>query len=119
MGIRYDSGRYLTARGEGLLTLGGRLGEAEDVLDEASLETAPDLTRRHLFIDLQKTRLCIVRKEYLTATVLAQEVVSKAKAVESLYSFKSLQEITTPLFESTYGKSDDVKELLLTIKRAK
>ncbi len=119
MGIRYDSGRYLTARGEGLLALGGRLGDAEEKLDEAALNTPPDLTRRHLFIDLQKTKLYVARKEYPIATVLAQEVVGKARAVGSLYSFKSLQEITTPLFGSSYGKSDETEELLQMINKAK
>lgn len=119
MGIRYDSGRYLTARGEGLLALGGRRGDVEEMLDEAMTNTAPDLTRRHLFIDLQRTKFYVAGKEYPTAVVLAQEVVGKAKAVGSLYSFKSLQEITSPLFKSPYGKSDDAEELLQVIQKAK
>jgi tetratricopeptide (TPR) repeat protein len=119
MGIRYDSGRYLTARGEGLLALGGRLGDAEEMLDEAASNTAPDLTRRHLFIDLYRTKLYVAEKEYPTATVLAQEVVGKARAVGSLYSVKSLQEIAIPLFRSSYGKSDDAEELLQMINKAR
>lgn len=117
--IRYDSGRYLTARGEGLLALGGRLGDAEETLDEASFSTAPDLTRRHLFIDIEKVRLYVARKEYPTATVLAQEAVSKAKAVGSLYSITRLQWFTEPLFKGSYRKADDAEELLQMINKAR
>jgi hypothetical protein len=68
-----------------------------------------------LFIDLYKTKLYVARKEYPTATVLAQEVTGKAKAVGSLYSIKSLEEITQPLFKDSYSKTDDAEELLLKV----
>ncbi|HEU5382215.1 MAG TPA: hypothetical protein VFV38_42925 [Ktedonobacteraceae bacterium] len=118
MGIRYDSGRYLTAKGEGLLTL-RRFSDAEEALDLAQENTSPDLTRRQLFIDLQRVKWYTQQKEYPTASALAREAVNKAKAVGSLYSVKSLQEITTPLFESNYSKTDDAEELLMIINRAK
>lgn len=118
MGIRYDSGRYLTAVGEGLLAL-GKYTDAEEKFDESASTTAPDLTRRHLFIDLYRTKLYIAQKEYPTATVLGQEVVGKARAVGSLYSIRSLQDFTAPLFESSYGKSDDALELLNAVHKAK
>lgn len=117
--IRYDSGRYLTARGEGLLALGGRLGDAEEIIDEAVLHTAPDLTRRLLFIDLYRTKWHVAAKEYPTATVLAQDVLNKARAVGSLYTVEKIQQITTPLFQSSYGKSDDADELHQMIIKAK
>lgn len=119
MSIRYDSGRYLTARGEGLLALGGRLSEAEEMIDEAVANTAPDLTRRHLFIDLYRTKWHVAAKEYPTAVVLAQDVVTKAKAVGSLYTVDKIQQVTAPLFQSSYGKSEDAEELLQMINRAK
>jgi tetratricopeptide (TPR) repeat protein len=118
MGIRYDSGRYLTARSEGLILL-RRFEEAEETLDLAQEETSPDLTRRQLFIDLQRVKLHVQKKEYPVATVLAYECVGKAKAVASLYSIKSLEEITSSLFESSYGRSDDAVELLQVIGKAK
>jgi transcriptional regulator with XRE-family HTH domain len=117
--IRFDSGRYLTARGEGLLALGGRLGDAEEALDEAMAHTAPDLTRRQLFTDIERVRLYVARKEYPAAAILAQEAVGKAKAVGSLYSVKRLQRFTNPLFESSYGKSDDAEELLIMMNKAR
>lgn len=118
MGIRYDSGRYLTARAEGLLVL-RKFSDAEEMLDLAQENTAPDLTRRQLFIDLQRVKLYTMEKEYPTAAALAREAANKARGVGSLYSVKSLQEITTPLFESSYGKSEDAEELLSIINRAK
>jgi tetratricopeptide (TPR) repeat protein/DNA-binding XRE family transcriptional regulator len=120
MSIRFDAGRYLTARGEGLLALGGnRLGDAEEALDEATANTSPDLTRRGLFTDLERVRLYVAMKEYPAATVLAQETVGKAKAVGSAYSIDRLQRFTTPLFVSSYGNSDDAEELLTMMKKAK
>jgi transcriptional regulator with XRE-family HTH domain len=118
MGIRYDGGRYLTAKGEGMLIL-RRFGDAEETLDLAQENTSPDLTRRQLFIDLQRVKLYTQAREYATATALAREAVGKARAVGSLYSVKSLQEITAPLFQSNYGKSDEAEELLQLIHRAK
>ncbi|HEU5379460.1 MAG TPA: helix-turn-helix transcriptional regulator [Ktedonobacteraceae bacterium] len=118
MGIRYDSGRYLTAKGEGLLVL-RKFTSAEEALDLAQEYTSPDLTRRQLFIDLQRVKWYTQQKEYPTASALARESVNKARGIGSLYSVKSLQEITKPLFGSHYGKSDDAEELQLMMQRAK
>lgn len=118
LGIRYDSGRYLTARGEGLILL-KKFGDAEEALDLAQENTSPDLTRRQLFIDLQRVKLYAQEKEYTTAAALAREAAVKAKAVGSLYSFKSLEEVTVPLFQSTYSRSEDALELRQIINKAK
>jgi hypothetical protein len=118
LAIRYDSGRYLTARGEGLIVL-KRFEDAEEILDEAGENTSPDLTRRQLFIDLQKVNLYVQQKEYATAIALAREAAGKAKGLGSLYSFNSLETITNPIFESNYSRSDDAIELSQFINKAK
>lgn len=118
MGIRYDSGRYLTARGEGLLAL-RKFSAAEEALDLAQEYTFPDLTRRHLFIDLQRVKWYAEQKQYPMAVTLAREAANKARAISSLYSMKSLQDIAAPLFESAYGASGEAEELRMLINRSR
>lgn len=116
MGIKYDNGRYLTARAEGLIVL-GRLEDAQDALDDASGETSLELTRRLLFVNIQEAKCLAAQGEVYSAAELAQEAVQKAIAVKSVYSLSRINEVYQMLTVKT--SKGPVEELGYFITRAR
>ena len=117
MGIKYDNGRYLTARAEGLIVL-KRLEDAQDTLDSALQETSPDLTRRLLFVNIQEAKCLAAQGEIYGSAELAQGAVQKAIAVRSAFSMGSIDEIYQFLrAKSSRGPVEELGEAILKARK--
>lgn len=116
LGIRYDNGRYLTARAEGLIVL-KRFEDAQDILDRALEETSPDLTRRLLYVNIQEMKCLAAQGEVYSTAELAKEAVQKAVAVKSAFCLSQIEKVNQLL--KAKAPRGPVEELGYLISKAR
>jgi transcriptional regulator with XRE-family HTH domain len=108
--VKLDQGRYHIGRSATLIVQ-SYAKKAIEELDYADDLTAPDLVRRHAYIDILRARAYFDQKNYALATHIALNAASACLNINSVSNIADIARLHVSLKQTAFGSSPDVAKL--------